>query len=46
MYATIANKSEIVKILIENAADITLTDFNKLTVYDIASMKGYDKVSL
>lgn len=45
MYATIANKSEIVKILIENAADITLTDFNNLTAYDIASMKGYDKVN-
>lgn len=46
MYAIIANKSEIVKILIENAADITLTDFNKLNAYDIASMKGYNKVSL
>ncbi|KAF3420241.1 hypothetical protein E2986_09314 [Frieseomelitta varia] len=44
MYATIANKPEIVKILIENAADITLADFNKLTAYDIASMKGYDKI--
>ncbi|PBC28458.1 ankyrin repeat, SAM and basic leucine zipper domain-containing protein 1 [Apis cerana] len=45
MYATIANKPEIVKILIENRADITLTDFNDLTANDIASMKGYDKIS-
>lgn len=45
MYATIANKPEVVKILIENAADVTLTDLNGLTVYDVASMKGYDKIS-
>lgn len=45
MYATIANKPEVVKILIENAADVTLTDISGLTVYDVASMKGYDKVS-
>ncbi|OAD62595.1 Ankyrin repeat, SAM and basic leucine zipper domain-containing protein 1, partial [Eufriesea mexicana] len=44
MYATIANKPEIVKILIENAADITLTDFNNLTVNNIASEKGYDEI--
>lgn len=45
MYATIANKPEAVKILIENAADVTLTDLSGLTVYDVAFMKGYDKVS-
>lgn len=44
MYATIANKPEIVKILLGNAADVTLTDSSGLTVYDVASMKGYDKI--
>lgn len=45
MYAVIANKVDNVKILIENAADVTLTDQNNLTAKDIASTKGYNKVS-
>lgn len=45
MYAVLANKPNIVKILIENEADITLTDCNDLTANDIACTKGYDKVS-
>lgn len=45
MYAIIANKPEIVEILMENTANVTLTDINDLTARDIASMKGYDKVS-
>lgn len=44
MYATKANKLDTVKILIQNAVDITLTDNYNVTAKDIASLKGYNKV--
>lgn len=37
---------EILKVLLEHKADVTITDKHNYTARDLAIAKGYDKVSM